>query len=86
MDLYLADASKATAKIKSEAPGKEKEAEKKGEATAAQAGQKFDKAVRGLRINRHLGTDDSLRWMMPDQSCKMRRTSPLNIKKRLEMS
>ncbi|OAP58799.1 hypothetical protein AYL99_06096 [Fonsecaea erecta] len=39
-----ADASKLSSQIKSEVPGKEKEAEKKGEAIAAQAGQKFDQA------------------------------------------
>jgi hypothetical protein len=40
-----ADAAEAQAKLKSEVPGKEKEYEKKGEALASQAGQKFDKAV-----------------------------------------
>jgi len=40
-----ADASKAAAKLKTDVPGKAKEAEKTGEAYAAQAGQKFDAAV-----------------------------------------
>jgi hypothetical protein len=41
-----ADASKASAKLKSEVPGKAKEVEKKGEAYAQSAGSKFDSAVR----------------------------------------
>ena len=44
-DTVTADASKLSSQIKSDIPGKEKEAEKKGEALASQAGQKFDKAV-----------------------------------------
>lgn len=40
-----ADASKASAKMKSEVPGKTKEAEKKGEAYAQAAGSKVDSAV-----------------------------------------
>lgn len=40
-----ADAHKVSAQVKSEIPGREKEAEKKGEALAQQAGQKFDRAV-----------------------------------------
>jgi hypothetical protein len=43
-----ADASKASAKIKSEVPGKTKETEKKAEAYAQSAGSKFDNAVRML--------------------------------------
>ncbi|KIW89073.1 uncharacterized protein Z519_10558 [Cladophialophora bantiana CBS 173.52] len=41
---FEADASKLSSQIKSEIPGKEKEAEKKGEAVASQAGRKFDQA------------------------------------------
>ena len=40
-----ADTSKLSSQIKNELPGKEKEAEKKGEALASQAGQKIDQAV-----------------------------------------
>ncbi|KAK5057834.1 hypothetical protein LTR84_011835 [Exophiala bonariae] len=39
-----ADAHKVSAQVKSEIPGREKEAEKKGEVLAQQAGQKFDRA------------------------------------------
>jgi len=42
----IADASKASAKLKSEVPGKTKEVEKKGEAYAQSAGSKLDGAVR----------------------------------------
>jgi len=45
--LATADAAKASAKVKSEAPGRAKEAEKQGEAIAQSAGSKFDSAVRG---------------------------------------
>ena len=44
--LTTADASKASAKLKSEVPGKTKEVEKKGEAYAQSAGSKLDSAVR----------------------------------------
>lgn len=44
--MTIADASKVSSQIKNDLPGKEKEAEKKGEAIASQAGQKFDQAVR----------------------------------------
>jgi len=40
-----ADLSKASAKIKGELPGRGKEAQKKGEAWASEAGQKFDNAA-----------------------------------------
>jgi len=43
-----ADAAEAQAKIKSDAPGKEKEFEKKGEAMANRAGQQLDRTVRCL--------------------------------------
>lgn len=43
---FAADAAQASAKIKSEVPGKEKEYEKKGEALAAQAGKGLDRTVR----------------------------------------
>lgn len=49
-DTILADASKVSSQIKNDLPGKEKEAEKKGEAFASQAGQKFDQAVRISRL------------------------------------
>jgi len=44
-----ADAHKASAKLKSEVPGREKEAEKKGELLAAQAGAKIDQV--GAKID-----------------------------------
>ncbi|KIV96940.1 hypothetical protein, variant [Exophiala mesophila] len=44
-----ADASKLSAQIKSELPGREKQAEKKGEALAQQVGQKFDQASADAR-------------------------------------
>jgi Skp family chaperone for outer membrane proteins len=44
-DVLSADASKLSAKVKSEVPGKEKEAEKKGEELAQRAGASLDKAV-----------------------------------------
>lgn len=44
-DIDTADASKLSAEIKKELPGRQKEAEKKAEAWAASAGQKVDQAV-----------------------------------------
>ncbi|KAL9624978.1 MAG: hypothetical protein Q9160_000707 [Pyrenula sp. 1 TL-2023] len=44
-----ADVSRASAKVKSEVPGKEKEAEKQGQAYASQAGQKIDQAADDAR-------------------------------------
>ncbi len=41
----IGDLSRASAKIKSEVPGRTKEAEKEGEKWAAQAGAKVDAAV-----------------------------------------
>jgi hypothetical protein len=38
--------AKASAKVKSEIPGRAKEAQKKGEAWASEAGAKIDNAVR----------------------------------------
>ncbi|KIV96939.1 hypothetical protein PV10_00752 [Exophiala mesophila] len=46
---FEADASKLSAQIKSELPGREKQAEKKGEALAQQVGQKFDQASADAR-------------------------------------
>ena len=43
--MFSADASKLSAKVKSEAPGREKEAEKKGQELAQRASSSFDKAV-----------------------------------------
>lgn len=40
-----ADVSKASAKVQSELPGRTKEAEKKGQAWASEAGAKLDNAV-----------------------------------------
>ena len=42
----VADVSKASRKMQNELPGREKEAEKKGQAMMSEAGTKFDKAVR----------------------------------------
>jgi len=44
-----ADLSKASAKIKGELPGRGKEVQKKGEAWASEAGQKFDNATEKAR-------------------------------------
>jgi len=41
---FEADASKLSSKIKHDMPGRQKEAEKKGEALASKAGQEFDRA------------------------------------------
>jgi hypothetical protein len=43
--LVLGDVSRASAKIKSEVPGRTKEAQKEGEKWASEAGAKLDSAV-----------------------------------------
>ena len=50
IDNFAEDASKLSAKIKNDAPGKEKEAEKKGEELAQRAGSQFDKAVGSYKV------------------------------------
>ena len=51
----IADVSQASRKIQNELPGREKEAEKKGQAMLSEAGTKFDKAVReAIRPQQHL--------------------------------
>lgn len=81
-----ADAAKAEAKVKSEIPGTAKEYEKKGEAQAAKAGQKFDKAV-SLAVDDHFEalilTSGCFRWMTPVARLPKLRPKPRISRNRL---
>jgi hypothetical protein len=78
--LPLADAAEAQAKIKSEAPRKEKEYEKKGEAMAAQAGQKLDRAVISPSSDAYARLSLNTRLMMHVESSLKHKSRQRNTK------
>lgn len=77
-----ADASKASAKVRSEIPGRTNEAEKtaqayekKGEALASSAGKKFDEAVstKSILTRTHVWLMRGPRLLTPNQSWRKQR-------------
>lgn len=81
----LADASKASAKVKEEinaAPGKGKEAEKRGEQYAHQAGAKLDSAVKYCQFTSLSTADTGHRPQMPRGSCRKLRLRQRNTRTR----